>query len=167
MPHDVPAIREVHRLAFAGPAEGEIVDALRAGGYSRLGLVAEIDGRIVGHILFSELVIVPQTGTLAALALAPLAVLPEYQRQGVGSKLTQRGLSDCRAGGHQIVVVLGHPAYYPRFGFSVELARLFETPYAGKSLMALELVPGAGRHGRTTGLRAAAGPPLAGAADCR
>jgi putative acetyltransferase len=140
---DWEPIRVVHRLAFGRDDESRLVDALRDGGYTRVSLVAEIDGQVVGHVLFSELSIITAAGPLGALALAPLAVLPAWQRRGVGSELMRRGLDECRLQGHEIVIVQGHPAYYPRFGFSAELARPLESPYAGDAFMALELVAGA------------------------
>jgi putative acetyltransferase len=119
------------------------VDALRDGGYARLSLVAQEGAKTVAHILFSDLPIVTQAGTLPALALAPLAVLPDRQRQGIGSRLVREGLRACAGAGHRVVVVLGHPDYYPRFGFSARLAERLQAPFAGPSFMALELVPGA------------------------
>ena len=149
-PADRAAIFEVVRRAFEQDAEARLVDRLREGDYVRLSLIAETDRRIVGHILYSELPIVGATGTTPALALAPMAVLPEYQSQGIGSALIRRSLDICRERGHKIVVVLGHKHYYPRFGFSPQLALPLESPYAGESFMALELSPGAlaGVHGR-------------------
>ncbi|HTU26933.1 MAG TPA: N-acetyltransferase, partial [Pirellulales bacterium] len=79
---------------------------------------------------------------LPALALAPMAVLPQFQRHGVGSELSRRGIDLCREQGHKIVIVLGHPGFYPRFGFSAELARPLLSPFSGKPWMALELVKG-------------------------
>jgi putative acetyltransferase len=142
-PEDLEAIREINRQAFEGEAEACLVDALRDGGYARLSLVAEEDGQVVGHILFSDLPIITQTSTLLALALAPMAVLPTRQRQGIGSRLVREGLRVCAEAGHRIVVVLGHPDYYPRFGFSSRLARVLKSPFSGPAFMALELVPGA------------------------
>lgn len=135
----VEGIRAVHRAAFGGEAEAGLVDALRAGGHVRLSLVAEDAGRVVGHILFSELNIDATPG----LALAPMGVLPSHQRRGVGSALIRDALARVRELGHRIVVVLGHREYYPRFGFRAELAAPFESPYAGEHFMALELQPGA------------------------
>jgi putative acetyltransferase len=141
---DQEAIRQVNSLAFGQDAEARLVDALRAGGFDRVSLVAEKDGQVVGHIMFSALQITTQHGTITALALAPLAVLPAYQHQGIGSSLVERGLELCRELGHRIVVVLGHPDFYPRFGFSSKLAERLESPYSGgSSFMAAELVPGA------------------------
>ena len=97
----------------------------------------------MGHVLFSALPIVTERETVDSLALAPVAVLPEFQNRGVGSQLIRTGLDLCRRQGHRIVIVLGHPTYYPRFGFSAALAKPLESPYAGDSFMALELVDGA------------------------
>ena len=82
-------------------------------------------------------------GIIAAISLAPMSVLPEYQRQGIGSKLVNAGLVECRIKGHQIVTVLGHSDFYPQFGFSSRLAQTLESPFGGGAdWMALELVPG-------------------------
>lgn len=140
---DGPAIRQILRLAFGRDDEGRLVERLQSGGWARLSLVAELNGRVVGHVLFSRLPIVTAFGTLSALALAPLAVVPECQSQGIGTELVRRGLDLGRQQGHAIVIVLGHPRYYPRFGFSAQLAQRLESPYAGESFMALELTPGA------------------------
>ncbi len=140
---DHEAVRHVNRLAFGQDDEAGIVDALRSGGYVRVSLVAEVEGRVVGHILFSDLPILTDGGTVPALSLAPMAVLPEYQRKGIGSALVQKGLEVCRGGGHRIVVVLGHPDFYPRFGFSAKRAERLSSPFGGRAAwMALELVPG-------------------------
>lgn len=141
---DHEAIRHVNRLAFGQDDEAGLVDALRGGGSARVSLVAEVEGKLVGHILFSDLPILTDDGTLPALSLAPMAVLPEYQRQGIGSALVEKGLEECRAQEHRIVVVLGHPEFYPRFGFSAKLAEPLSSPFGGRrAWMALELVPGA------------------------
>jgi putative acetyltransferase len=143
-PDDFDAIRHVNLLAFGQDAEARLVDALRDGGYVRASLVAARDEQVVGHILFSDLPIVTEAGAVPALALAPLAVLPEVQNQGIGSALIRRGLELCREQGHRIVVVLGHPHFYPRFGFSAKLASALASPFgSGDSWMALELLPGA------------------------
>jgi putative acetyltransferase len=141
---DHEAIRHVNRLAFGQDAEARLVDALRNGGYVRASLVAEKDAQVVGHVLFSDLPIVTEAGTIPALALAPMAVLPEVQNQGIGSAQVRCGLEVCKAQGHRIVVVLGHPHFYQRFGFSSKLAAHLESLYSGReSFMAMELVPGA------------------------
>ena len=138
---DHAAVREVNRLAFDGEIESRLVDALREDGYARLSLVAEVDGRVVGHILFSTLPIATPQGEVEALALAPMAVIPSHQRRGIGSMLVREGLRSCSAAGHRIVVVLGHPDYYPRFGFSAKMAERLSSPYSGPAFMAAELVP--------------------------
>jgi putative acetyltransferase len=141
---DHEAIRNVNRLAFGQDAEGRLVDSLRAGGYVRASLVAERAQDVVGHILFSDLPIVSDGGTVSALALAPMAVLPQFQNKGIGSALVRRGLDVCKENGHKAVVVLGHPHFYKRFGFSSKLATHVESPFSGHdSFMIVELVPGA------------------------
>jgi putative acetyltransferase len=148
---DHDAVRHVNRLAFGQDEEASLADALREGGYVRLSLVAEHAEQIVGHILFSDLPIITTAGTVPALALAPMAVLPRFQKQGVGSELVRKGFDECKRQGHKIVVVLGHPHFYSRFGFSPKVAARLESPYSGKdAFMAVELVPGAldGVHGR-------------------
>jgi putative acetyltransferase len=116
-PEDRAAIHEVHELAFGRSAEADLVDALRVGGKATLSLVAVEDDRIVGHILFSPVLINSDDRTFSAVGLAPMAVLPERQRCGIGAQLVKAGLLECRNTGHDCVLVLGHPTYYPRFGF--------------------------------------------------
>jgi putative acetyltransferase len=140
---DLESILTVHWLAFGGDEEASLVSALGAEGYVRASLVAEAEGRVIGHILFSNLPILTPDATIPALSLAPLAVIPEKQRQGVGSALVREGLQFCRTHGHRIVVVLGHPEFYPRFGFSAKLAGRLKSSYSGEVFMAMELVPGA------------------------
>jgi putative acetyltransferase len=141
---DYSGVRKVIRLAFGRDEEASLVDALRAEGAVRSSFVAEIDGRIVGHLLFSELLIAGESVTVPALALAPLAVLPEYQRRGIGTRLTRHGLEACQKQGRRIVVVLGHPDFYRRFGFSSKLAACLDSAFSGKpSFMATELAEGA------------------------
>jgi putative acetyltransferase len=148
---DRDAIRHVNNAAFGGDVEANLVDALRDGGFAEVSLVAELDDEIVGHILFSPVSIMTTAKTVGALSLAPMAVLPRHQRTGIGSRLVKVGLEVCRQRGHAIVVVLGHPEFYPRFGFSAELAASLESPFGGsEAWMALELVTGslAGIKGR-------------------
>ena len=140
---DFEAIREVNRLAFGRDDESRLVDALRAEGHARVSLVAEVDGQVVGHILFSDLPILTPGGRVRALSLAPMSVVPTQQRHGIGSVLVKQGLRSCHEAGHRIVVVLGHPEFYPRFGFSAKLAERLRSPFSGPAFMALELVPGA------------------------
>jgi putative acetyltransferase len=144
-PNDIPAIRQVNELAFEGKAEAELVDALRESGEPLISMVAEADGQVVGHILFSPVTIQSEAESYEAAGLGPMAVLPGWQGQGVGSKLVQRGLEECRGVGYQSVIVLGHPWFYPRFGFrpSVEWGIRWEHEAPEEAFMALELVPGA------------------------
>jgi putative acetyltransferase len=142
-PEDRTAIWQVNRLAFGREDEPRLVDELRDEGYARVSLVAELAGQIVGHVLFSHLPIMSASGIVNALSLAPMAVVPSEQQKGIGSTLVTEGLRACREAGHRIVVVLGHPDFYPRFGFSANLAARLKSPYNGPSFMALELVPGA------------------------
>ncbi len=137
-------IWNVNQAAFDGDDEANLVDALRDGGYVEVSLVAKVDGEIGGHILFSRLPIITNTGTVEAVSIAPMAVSPSHQRQGIGSQLVEAGLEACRAKDHMIAVVLGHPEFYPQFGFSAELALPLESPFGGgEAWMALELVPSA------------------------
>ena len=140
---DHPGIREVNRLAFDGEEEALLVDRLRAEGLVVASLAAVAEDRVVGHILFSRLPIETPDGAVDAVALAPMAVRPEVQRSGIGTLLVWRGLEVARQRGEAIVIVVGHPDYYPRFGFSAELAGRLSGPFSGDIFMALELTPGA------------------------
>lgn len=118
-PGDEPAIRRVNREAFGQPDEAALVDALRRGCPDLLSLVAVDRSEIVGHILFSPATI----GEVEGCGLAPMAVLPGRQRQGIGSRLVRAGVKLLRERGVPFVIVLGHPGYYPRFGFERASAR--------------------------------------------
>ena len=147
-PADLTVVHAVNIQAFDGrEAEAGLVDAVRQSEnyIPELSLVAEESWQILGHILFSRLHIETENGSVPALALAPMAVLPCYQKQGIGSQLVRRGLAICKSLEHGIVIVLGHPAYYPRFGFSAYLAKSLECPFGdcGEAWMALELIPSA------------------------
>lgn len=137
---DHAAIHAVVEAAFRQPDEADLVDALRADGDALVELVAEEDGAVVGHILFSPLA--TDTGAKFA-ALAPLAVQPGRQKDGLGTMLMQVGHELCRAAGVEASIVLGHPAYYPRVGYSAEAAKTVKAPFSGPSFMALALKPGA------------------------
>jgi putative acetyltransferase len=133
-PADHMAIREILLAAFQGPDEADLVEQLRADGDAAIELVAEQDKRIVGHILFSRV-----EAPFRALALAPVAVAPERQRQGVGSALIRAGHERARAHRCAAIFVLGDPAYYTRLGYSLEAAAPFTSPYSGSHFMALAL----------------------------
>ena len=142
-PADDPAIRELNDLAFGGTFEGRLVEELRDAFIDAVELVAIEGGRLVGHILFSALTVMVDDDAVPTLSLAPMSVHPARQRSGIGSALVETGLELARHREWQAVVVLGHPEFYPRFGFSADLASSLDAPFEGKSFMALELVPGA------------------------
>jgi putative acetyltransferase len=144
LPSDIDAVHELNRVAFGGAEEAQIVDTLRGAVTPLVSLVAEIDGTVVGHILFSPVTLASTPHPLV-MGLAPMAVRPDHQRSGVGSALVRVGLDACRAAVALGVVVVGHPTYYPRFGFvpasRFGLSCAFEVP--DEVFMALELTPGA------------------------
>jgi putative acetyltransferase len=142
---DVIAIRRVIERAFGQSAEADLVDALRRGEALTISMVAEAGGEIVGHVAFSPVIIRSGDATHEALGLAPLAVIPERQRHGIGAALVRAGLEACRAGGHGVVVLVGEPAYYLRFGFSVasEFGLECAIPVPAEVFLAVELSPGA------------------------
>ena len=116
-PSDVAAIRRVHVEAFGQPDEADLVDALRAAGALRISLVAAENGKVVGHIAFSPMAIRSGASTINALGLAPMAVLPGWQRRSIGSRLARAGLTACSETPYGLVFVLGAARFYGRFGF--------------------------------------------------
>lgn len=150
-PEDIESIRNINRQAFGQENESKLVDKLRNRGVLTISLVAVRDSEVVGHIAFSPVVVESETSGFAAIALAPMAVLPAYQRKGIGSQLVRAGLEECRRLGHEIVFLVGHPDYYPRFGFVPAKPKgvncEFEVPE--EAWMILELREGAlaGRRG--------------------
>ena len=140
---DLVQIHAVNHAAFEHPDEAELVDQLRRDGDVLLSMVADIGGSIVGHILFSRMSIETATGPYAAVALAPMAVLPGYQKQGIGGELIRHGIAELRGRGERVVLVLGHVDYYPRFGFSSGATRELSHPFPPEAYMGMELVPGA------------------------
>ena len=134
--HDHAAVHALITAAFNQGAEADLVDMLRASGDAIISLVAEEDGAVVGHVMFSKL-----ETPARALALAPIAVAPELQNEGIGRALITQGLTIAKSSRWRAVFVLGDPAYYTRFGFSIEAAAPFEGPYPKEYMMALELAP--------------------------
>ena len=136
---ELAAIRAVNETAFGGAEEACLVDGLRSSGDALLSLVAVSGNSIIGHVMFSRMWIRTPEGDVPAVALAPVAVRPEYQRKGIGGLLIRRGLETLRARGERIVIVVGHADYYPRFGFSHHLAGRLKHPFPPEAFMAMEL----------------------------
>lgn len=146
-PGDEKAIGKVNDLAFGQPNEGKLIEALRRKKefVGSLSLVAEYKGEVIGHILFFPVNIRMEKGMRRLLSLAPLSVAPKYQGKGVGGKLILRGLKEARLQGFKSVVVLGHPDYYPRFGFTKATEWGIYCPFRAPddTFMAIELTEGA------------------------
>ena len=144
-PRDYADVRRINERAFERSIEADIVDSLRGVAHPQISLVAVSDGQVVGHIFFCPVSIESNGFAFDAVALGTMAVLPEYQRQGVGSELVQQGLQECKRLGHTVVVVIGHPDYYPRFGFTraVEKGLTYEYEVPDEAFMVAELTPGA------------------------
>jgi putative acetyltransferase len=140
-PGDEGGIHAVHAAAFPTDAEARLVDLLRDAGHLSLSLVAEVDDTIVGHVAFSPVAV---AGVLNVLGLAPVAVRPAWQRQGIGARLITEGIATARARGAEFVVLLGEPAYYSRFGFRPAAEWGLTDEYrGGPAFQALELHEGA------------------------
>lgn len=142
--NDYLKIREVNDLAFGQENEGRLIEKLRQTEkfIPGLSLVAEINNEVVGHILFYPVIIHSATADFHSLSLGPMAVTPAYQRQGIGSQLVREGLKAAKTLGHKSVIVVGHPEYYPRFGFKPasqwKIKMPFEVP--DEAFLALEIV---------------------------
>lgn len=148
-PGDVDQVRRVNERAFERPSEAALVDAIRHSP-GAASLVALVDDRVAGHILFTAVRVEGVEASGSGVGLAPMAVLPEYQRRGIGSQLVRAGLDICRSRGYTFVVVVGHPEYYPRFGFAQGSTRRLECEFAvpPEAFMVLELQAGALEHAR-------------------
>ena len=137
-------IRQVIVAAFGGDTEANLVELLRNRNKAPVALVAANDNKIFGHIMFSPVTITLAPQTFRAVGLAPLSVLPAFQRQGLGSMLAREGVKKCAEAGFEMAVVLGSPYYYPRFGFSrASLYGLGNEYGADEHFMAMELKEGA------------------------
>jgi putative acetyltransferase len=130
-PADVRQVRTINEQAFGQPMEADLVDRLRASCREGLSLVADDAGAVVGHILFTPVVIDSTGRRVEGMGLAPMAVLPGRQRQGIGSSLVRRGLEMLRERGCPFIVVVGHPQYYPRFGFDRAAGHGLESEWEG------------------------------------
>ena len=144
-PGDFDTVRALLLASFGRDAEARLVDRLRASGKIASALVAEEKERILGHVVFSRIVASAEGGEVSALALAPLAVVPAFQRLGFGSALVSAGLEWCRLQRHSRVLVLGDPVYYARFGFEPAARFGLKCPFPAEeeNFMAIELEPGA------------------------
>ena len=142
---DVATIRHVNEEAFGGTDEADIVEKLRSRQAFTLSLVATWEDKVIGHILFSPVTIESESLSFDAVGLGPMSVLPSYQRRAIGSQLIRTGLEECKCLGHEIVVVLGYPDYYSRFGFvqasSYGIKCEYDVP--DEAFMVLELRKGA------------------------
>ncbi len=142
---DIVAIRRVNEQGFGGKTEAKLVDRLRLKGKLALSLVAVEDNRILGHIAFSPVTVSDSFPGSRGLGLGPMSVLPDYQRRGIGSQLVRAGLAVCKKLGYGYVVLVGHPEYYPRFGFVPARPQGldFEFDVPDEAWMVLELRKGA------------------------
>lgn len=136
-PEDQAPIRTLLIDVFNGEAEADLVDALRQAGDITYSLVAERNGEVRGYILFSRLFVRQGDESFPAVALAPLAVHPEHQREGIGTALIDEAHLQLQQAGERLSIVLGDPAYYGRFGYTHERAAGFESAYQGEALQAL------------------------------
>ena len=144
-PEDYQQIYNVNKLAFKGEVEAKLVDNLRKtkGFIPELSLVATKDSKVVGYILFSTIHVQTDTKKVPVLALAPMAVLPKYQKQGIGSKLAREGLIKCKKMGFKAVILVGHPDYYPPFGFTPAKEKGLKLPFdaPNEAFMVYEIIP--------------------------
>ena len=116
-PRDIKKIRDLNKRAFGQTQEADLVDKLRQNCDDLLSLVALMQNQVVGHILFTPVIVESEDNIVKGMALAPMAVLPEYQRQGIGSELVRAGIEKLKKRQCPFIIVLGHAEYYPRFGF--------------------------------------------------
>ena len=133
-PGDHPQVRHVHLTSFPDATEADLGDRLRSDGDAVISLAAHENGLLVGHVMFSRM-----SAPFKALGMAPVAVLPEWRRKGIAAALIRSGIEQARTQGWEGIFVLGDPDYYSRFGFDVEMAKNFQSAYAGPYLMALNL----------------------------
>ena len=143
-PGDYSAIHQVHVSAFGGDVEARLVELLRNRNKVSIALVAVVQAQVVGHIMFSPITVAHAPANFRGLGLAPVGVLPEFQNKGIGSSLIRAGLEVCKREGYDAVVLLGHPTYYPRFGFSIATKYGLDNEYnATDAFQVIELKAGA------------------------
>lgn len=116
-PGDFTVIKKINDLAFGQEQESKIIDSLRKNCDNLLSFVADDDGKVVGHIMFSPVMISGTEEPIWGMGLGPMAVLPEYQRRGIGSALVKEGIRILKDRNCPFIILVGHPEYYPRFGF--------------------------------------------------
>jgi putative acetyltransferase len=143
-PDDADEVYKVNQRAFGRDAEAKLVDMLRKADVSHISLVAIADETLAAHIIFSPVAVERADRGLSAMGLAPMAVLPDYQKHGVGSRLARAGIDACREADVDVVFVLGHIDFYSRFGFepAAKFGLFYGTEEFGPYFMALELTPG-------------------------
>lgn len=147
-PEDMDAIAALNTAAFGTPDEARITRQLHADGDSLVSLVATgEDGDILGHIEFFRVFV---NGKDVAAGLGPMSAAPGHHKQGIGTALIKTGMPLVEAQGRQLVFVLGHPDYYPYFGFNPAVAARYEAPWSGDAFMAIELSMDAPRSGTLT-----------------
>lgn len=130
-PEDIAFIHSVNEQAFGRVSEAKLVDTLRLACTDHLSLVADDNGSIIGHLMFTPVVVTDGKQKTEGMGLAPMAVLPSKQRQGIGAQLVDTGLQILKEKGYPFVIVLGHPEYYPRFGFQAASGRNIRTQWDG------------------------------------
>ena len=140
---DTEAIWNINADAFETEAEANLVNVLRDSGCPFISLVAETDNKAVGHILFTPVELTGNKNKLKIIGLAPMAILQKYQNKGIGSKLVKKGIEYCKSKDYDAIAVLGHPGYYPKFGFVPSITYGIKSEYEvpDEAFMILELVP--------------------------
>ncbi|RIJ23469.1 N-acetyltransferase [Henriciella barbarensis] len=147
-PDDLDGVAALNSAAFGTPDEAHITRQLHADGDSLISLVAEHeDGYLIGHIEFFRILV---NGKDVAAGLGPMSAAPGHQKRGVGYALIKAGMPQVEQLGRQLVFVLGHPDYYPRFGFNPAVAARYDAPWSGQAFMAIELFETAPRSGTLT-----------------
>ena len=142
-PRDIESIRQLNRAAFGRDLEAGLVDQLRVTRQIIMSRVALLDRRIVGHLVLGPALIQEDRREMMVASLALMAVLPDFQRRGIGSALVKDAIDSCRQDDWPAVIVVGHTEYYPRFGFSAQTVAHLQNHFASPAFMGLELVPGA------------------------